>query len=346
MKTLTECDIFKSFDKATNTSHKMALIAERIIDGGNKDVKVLSYSDFEVSLAQMKRYYKTPEIIKMIEDIKAKKIILYYTSNPQYNMPPCIPFFKFNSAKGPITVINTTNYISIKKLDKNGDEVDYSMDTKILYTLVQSAFYQQNVFEKRTALGTEASGLAAIIWARMVNQILIRSFGISSDKERCQSLLYFEMKFFLINILEMNPVTAEKIAIGQLNSKYFANGKNYMITEIENKLSDRNVDPYVSLEDFIMFIFDNEYTRIRTIGGKNQLASAGKLDVGFFVKRFISTYYDSAIMALGCMPYFLFTLLAASNWAYINAVKQFEDIIKGESQQDFQKLLVNINKML
>lgn len=344
MKTLTECDIFKAFDSASGVSKKMMKIAEAINSGGSKDIKILSYADFETPLAQMKRYYKTPEIIRMIEDIKNGEIIFFMTSNPQLNLPVSIPFFKFGTKDGPKTAINTSNYISVRKNAE--DDEEYTMDIKILYTLVQSAFYQQEIFEKRTVMTTEAAGLSALLWARMVNQILIRSFGISSDKERCASLLFFEMKFFLINILELIPETADKIAIGQLNSKYFANGKNFIIIEIEDKLEKRGVNPYESLEKFVTFLFDNDYTRIRSIGGKNQLASAGKLDLAFFTKRFIMTYYESTIMSLGCMPYFLFTLLAASNWAYINAVKQFEDIIKGESQRDFAKLQAAVNKML
>lgn len=334
MRMLGSSDMFSILDKSNGKEYTSRI--NKILSG-NKDIVILQ-GELEPKLQQIKKYYKSPIILKMIDAVNNGSLILFYSKTPKLDLPPCLPFFKYQKSGNPKVAVNLTPYLDYKE-DTDSNEIEYNIDIKKLYSILMPAFYCLSLFEPKCVLSNKAIELSAKIWAKMFNKVLIKLLGISSSREKVDTFTYFGMMFFMIYYLETPKHIAEGIATKNIKGQ-----KPVLAEEIETKLEDRNIDIYSSFKIFCNTLLNNEYTKIRVIGGKNSL-KGGNIDYGFFSKNFITIFDFSSYLSLASYPYFIFSLFAASTMSYINSVYAYEDIVRGDNASDFQNVLVELNKM-
>lgn len=334
MRMLQTSDMWLRLDKSNNKEYSKRM---NLILSGSKDIVILQ-GQLEVQLQRIKKFYRSASVVKMIDAVKNGDLVLFYSTTPRLDLPVCLPFFKYQKGEYPKVAVNLTPHLKYNEF-KDTDEIEYEIDLKKLYSIVLPAYYYLALFNPKCVLSNKAIDLSARLWSKMFVKILIKVLGISSNKEKLDTFTYFSMMFFMIYYLDTPKKIAEDIA-----EKNLRTGKNVLISEIESKLEERNINIYDGFEVFCNTIFRNEYTKVRSIGGKNSL-HGGNLDYSFFIKNYINTFDFSSYLSLASYPYFIFSLFAASTMSHLNSAYGFEDIVRGDNPADFQNVLVELNKM-
>jgi len=329
MRTFTESDIFEYLDKGNVLQNKMFKILS-----GESDVIILN-NKLESDIKSMLKIFKEPITLKTVNAINSGEILLVKLPI-DVNLPECLPYIKHRKDNKKRIIVNVTKYVTEVKDRETGD-VDYSIDIKKLYSLCVPGYLYLKLFDKAYTPSPDAMKISAIMWARMFNKVLIRTIGLTTNKERYEAFMYFGIKFFLKYYLNASDMVVENISNG-----YLVNGKGYLIDYMENKVKDLNLDPYKSFSDFCATLFNNEVSNIKGVKINNL---EEKINLSFYLRKFIDMYNISATMALSSYPFFIFTVFSAFNWANICNDRAFEDIVYYD-KKDMPKLLVALYKDL
>lgn len=329
MRTFTESDIFEYLDKGNVLQNKIFKILASEADA------VILNNKLETDIKSMLKIFKEAITLKAVNAINSGDIILVKLPI-DYNLPECLPYIKHRKDNKERIIINVTKYVTEVK-DRETEEIDYSIDIKKLYSLCIPGYLYLKLLDKTYTPSPDAMRISATIWARMFNKVLIRTIGLTTNKERYEAFMYFSIRFFLKYYLNASDMVVETIS-----TSYLVNGKGYLIDYMESKIKDLNLNPYNSFSDFCSTLFNNEVSNIKGIKVNNL---EEKINLSFYLRKFIDMYNISATMALSSYPFFIFTIFSAFNWANVCNDRAFEDIVYYD-KKELPKLLIALYKDL
>ena len=329
VRLFTESDIFDYLNKDNVLQSRIFKILN------NKSGALVINEKLKPDLDTIQKVYRETSTLMFLSAIKANQILLVDIPL-EYNLPECLPFIKHKKDGKKRIIINVSQYVNKRKDPETGD-IEYSMDVKKLYVLCLSGYIYLKLLYKDTVLPPDTIKYSAFIWARMFNKVLIKTIGLSTNKERYEAFMYFAIRFFMKYYLECPDIVVDNIS-----SSYLKNGKSYLIEFMETKISDLNIDPYESFSAFCSTLFNNEISNIKGIRVNNINEN---INISFYIKKFIDMYNLSAAMSLSSYPFFLFTIIASYNWTGICNDRSMEDIVQYD-KKEVPKLLNSIYKEL
>ena len=318
MRNLQNSDIYKDYiNKGENVSNKIFKILS-----GNANVTILN-EVLKKEIDTLLRVYKEQVIVSIVNAIRNNDIILIKTPSDN-SLPSCIPFIKFKKEGNIKLMINITPYIN-EKVDRSTGESSFTIDIKQLYVLCLSGYIYYKMLDDKAVLPADVIRISSLMWARMFNKILIRTIGLSTNKERYEAFMYFAIRFFIKYYLESPDVIVDNVSNG-----YLKNGKSNLIRLMEQKIEASGIDMYSSLDSFCSVLFNNEISNLKGIKINNV---ADTINRQFYLKKFIEMYGFSALMSLGSFPSFLFTIISSFNWSRICNDRSMEDIVFNDNKE-------------
>ena len=333
MLTFTQSDIYQTYDKNRAISKRI----QNLLAGDAKSVVLNDklINDLNILI----RTHKETTVLKAVNSIKSGEIILVKLDIDS-NLPDFLPFIKAKRGGKEFIYVNLTKYVTESRdpdYDGKTGEIDYKIDNRKLYALVITAYIYLKHLSSDTALPPSAIQISATIWARMFNKVLIKTHGITSNKERYEAFMYFAMKFFMKYYLQSPDAVVDSIAMS-----YIKNKKSYLIEYMESKIEELNVNPYKSFTTFCHTLFNNEISNIKGIKESN---IGEKINVSFYLRKFIDMYGISTLLSLSAYPYFLFVIVSSYNMSSISNDRALEDIVAYD-KKEIPKLLTALYKEL
>lgn len=301
-----------------------------IISGSNAEF--ITYENLEPTFNNMKKFYKEPVILKMIEAVQKGTLIPFYVVNKAQGLPTCLPFVKYKKGGVSRVAVDLSNDLKVTK-DPDSGYKTYSIDTRKLYVRLLAAFLSLDVFGPNYILHPQALEIAAKMWARMYCKVLNRTIALNTSKERYEAFMYFCIRFFLSYIMECTDKVVDDIS-----SNYLSHGKTYLINSMEATISEKGLEPYKDFMSFCTTMFNNEVSNLKGVRTSNVSES---ISHSFFIKEFIKMYDYSSVFALAAFPYFLFVIIATNNMARIMSDAAFEDVTMVDNKE-YVKLLNTI----
>ena len=312
---LTNTDVFQFFEKsgARISDHIKAIVTQP-----NAAV-ILNEKLEDTTLNRFAQNFKEPTALKALIAIRSGELVLFY-AKPEYNLPDCIPFFRY-SLKGKSKVaVNLTNITQVSGDPNDPASLTYTVDDmRKFYAMVVAAYINLRVPDP-VQFPIKALEYGAMMWARMFCKVLNRTIGLSTNKDRYEAYFYFASRFFMSYLVGVDDDTADKMAQVTLRD-----GKTPLIQMIEEKSSEAGIHMYSDFTSFCSALFNNDVSNIKGLRMVN--ANPGeKLNVSFFIRRFIDTYHQASIMSLASIHYFTWMVIAVQKKAYMMNIKMLGDV--------------------
>lgn len=314
---LVATDVFQYYEKS---GARMADRIKAIIT--NKDAAtVVNEALEELTLSRFALTFKEPVALKALNAVRTGDLVLF-VAKPEANLPECIPFFRY-TIKGakPKVAVNLTNFITMD--DSNGYTTYQVDDMRKLYAMLVSAYLQLQLPEPAN-YPIKAIEYGAMMWARMFNKVLNRTIGLSSNKDRYEAYFYFAARFYMKYLIGVPDATCDAASKSLLRGGV----KSPIINMIESKVASEKIDMYADLTTFCSVLFNNDISGIK--GMRLNAANPGEtLNVSYFLRRFVDSYSQSAVMGLVSAPYFTWMVLCTQKKAYMCNIKMLADVFDG-----------------
>lgn len=324
MRTATSSDIYFFCDPERVNAKKITATIK------NPNSIAILNDELAPNLDIIKKMYKDQATIEMINAVKKGDIVIYYTNDAKLMMPIYMPFVKIKTQNGFKIRVDISNFTTTE-IDRDTDNITYSVHDKKLYAVLMSAYLSLS-FEANTILSPEIMSISASIWADLFCNILNKATTISKNKAAYLAIKYMAMKFFLIYILDVKEVIADKVIENVMGVE-----KNIYITDIENKINAMDINPYTSLTEFCKTIFNYDITQIQALRSTNKKAI---INVSSFVAKYGITYGQSTLLGLGSYSYFIFAIISAFMWSGLANSASMQDIIF--SKENNTKRLISL----
>lgn len=315
---LTSTDIFRAFDTSgAHLSDRMKAIIT------NSQAAVIVNEALEEStLTRFGVNFKDPVALKALMAVRTGDLVLF-AARPEYNLPECLPFFRYTYKGKAKVAVNLTNIISTTEDTANGT-VSYMVDDqRKLYAMLVGAYINLRIAEP-SDYPIKAIEFGSMMWARMYCKVLNRTIGLSTNKERYEAYFYFAMRFFLINMIGAPDATVESIS----NTVLKSGTKSQLIMMIEDQVAKQNLNMYESFTSFCNILFNNDISGIK---GMRMLSAnpSEKLNVSFYLRRYVDSYNQGSIMALASVHYFTWMVICCMKKAYLVNIKMLGDVFDG-----------------
>ena len=244
------------------------------------------------------------------------EMILFY-AKPEVNLPECLPFFRYSKGSSSKVAVNLTNIVTV-----NGDDEDslYSVeDMRRFYALIISAFINLRIPDP-SQYPVKAMEYGAIMWAKMFCKILSSTIGLSTNRDLYTAFFYYAAKFYLTYYIGAPKATIDSISKALIRS---GDSNNYIgaIQEYLDADPTREQRFYGNFTGFCEVLFNNEITNIRALRIAMANPNDGKLNLSFYLKKFIDNFYQSSVLALAAAPYFTWIALCTHKRAFMVNVK-------------------------
>lgn len=315
---LTSTDIFRAFD---TSGAKLSERMKAIITGSNA-ATIVNEALEESTLSRFGVNFKDPIALKALMAVRNGDLVLF-TATPEYNLPECLPFFRYTYKGKAKVAVNLTNIISAVEDTANGT-VSYSVeDLRKLYAMLVAAYLNLKIADP-TEYPIKAIEFGSMMWARMFCKVLNRTIGLSTNKERYEAYFYFAVRFFLINLIGAPDATVESIS----NTVLKSGAKSQLILMIEDQINKQGINMYESFTAFCSILFNNDISGIK--GMRMLYANPNeKLNVSFYVRRFVDSYNQGSVMALANVHYFTWMIICCMKKAYLVNIKMLGDVFDG-----------------
>ena len=327
MKDVHETEIFQMLDTKNNIRKK--------VESNIRQTMVNLNTVLMPQIESLSRLYPDTLCPKVIQAIKDGRIILYYT--PELDkLPIYYPFIKFKASGVPKMAVDLSNFTDGITKDRVTGDLTVKIQNVKLYCLAASAYLYLTVYPtKDSTLTPNLMKLTSNLWARLFCNVLSAKAGLGTNRDRYDAFMYFAQKYFLINILEAPPQTAEDIAAMQFKNRML----NPTARQIAEACSSRGIEMYSNLMVFCDTLFNADITGLRSV----KVSSSGAaMTFDAFVRNYITMYYSASGLSLAAFPYFMWMLMSSCYNAFI-----FKDsIIEKICLEDFSKIMVEIYRMI
>lgn len=311
---LTQTDVFQYFEQSG------ARLSDRIRALVTSNVSVILNEKLEeTTLTRFGQSFKEPVALKALIAVRDGRLVLYY-AKPEYNLPECMPFFRYTHNGKTKVAVNLTNITQVEGDPNDVNSLIYTVDDmRKLYAMLVAAYINLMVPDP-TKFPIRTIEFGAMMWARMFCKVLNRTIGLSTNKERYEAYFYFAARFFMKYLIGVPDNTVDSSSAALLK-----NGKSPLILMIEEKSQAAGINMYENLTTFCNTLFNNDFSNIK--GMRMVMANPGeKLNFTFFIRRFIDTYHQSAIMSLASVHYFTWMVLCVQKKAYMLNIKMLGDV--------------------
>lgn len=315
---LTSTDIFRAFDNSgANLSGRMkALVTD------NRTSVILNEALEETTLTKFGTNFKDPIALKALLAVRNGELVLF-TAKPEYNLPECIPFFRYTFKGQAKVAVNLTNIVSTTGSEVKGNISYMIEDLRKLYAMLVAAYLQLKIPEP-SDYPIKAIEFGSMMWARMFCKVLNRTIGLSTNKERYEAYFYFAVRFFLITL-----IGAPETAVANISKTVLRSGtKTPIILMIEEQVEKQKINMYLDFTTFCDVLFNNDISGIK---GMRMLSANPneKLNVSFYLRRFVDSYNQGAIMSLASVHYFTWMVICCVKKAYLVNIKMLADVFDG-----------------
>lgn len=321
VRPLMETDIFRYLeDSHAGIAKRMKAILT------NPKATVILNTRMEETITKFVQTFKEPIVLKAVSAIRNGDLVLFY-ANPDVNLPECMPFFRYaiNGGKGKVAV-NLTNVASIA-----GDEKDgyyYVNDMRKLYCMIIGAYINLKVPDP-AEYPIKTMEFGAITWAKHFCKILNTTIGLSTSRDRYAAFFYFAARFYLTYY-----VGAPKATVDSISKAILKGGEgNAFIDAIQNSLDtpEKEASFYGSFTGFCTVLFDNGITNTKAL--RMAMASpTEKLNMSFYLRKYIDSYYQSAILSLASAHYFTWLLLCVQKRAFLVNIKMLGNVFDSDAE--------------
>lgn len=315
---LTSTDIFRAFDNSgANLSGRMkALVTD------NRTSVILNEALEETTLTRFGTNFKDPIALKALLAVRNGELVLF-TAKPEYNLPECIPFFRYTFKGQAKVAVNLTNIVSTTGSGVEGNVSYMVEDLRKLYAMLVAAYLQLKIPEP-SDYPIKAIEFGSMMWARMFCKVLNRTIGLSTNKERYEAYFYFAVRFFLITL-----IGAPETAVANISKTVLRSGtKTPIILMIEEQVEKQKINMYLDFTTFCNVLFNNDISGIK---GMRMLSANPneKLNVSFYLRRFVDSYNQGAIMSLASVHYFTWMVICCVKKAYLVNIKMLAGVFDG-----------------
>lgn len=315
---LTSTDIFRAFDNSgANLSGRMkALVTD------NRTSVILNEALEETTLTRFGTNFKDPIALKALLAVRNGELVLF-TAKPEYNLPECIPFFRYTFKGQAKVAVNLTNIVSTTGSGVEGNISYMVEDLRKLYAMLVAAYLQLKIPEP-SDYPIKAIEFGSMMWARMFCKVLNRTIGLSTNKERYEAYFYFAVRFFLITL-----IGAPETAVANISKTVLRSGtKTPIILMIEEQVEKQKINMYLDFTTFCNVLFNNDISGIK---GMRMLSANPneKLNVSFYLRRFVDSYNQGAIMSLASVHYFTWMVICCVKKAYLVNIKMLAGVFDG-----------------
>lgn len=312
---LTKTDIFQYFEKS---GARMEDRIKALVTNSNASI-ILNEALEETTLTRFGQNFKEPIALKALVAVRNGSLVLFY-AKPEYNLPECMPFFRYTMGGKTKVAINLTNITQVSGDQNDPNSLVYTVDDmRKLYAMLVAG-YINLMIPNPEKFPIKSIEYGAMMWARMFCKVLNRTIGLSTNKERYEAYFYFAARFFMKYLIGVPDDTVDSASDALLK-----NGKSPLIIMIEEKCKDANINMYADFTSFCATLFNNDVSNIK--GLRMVSANPGeRLNVSFFIRRFIDTYHQGAIMALASVHYFTWMVISVQKKAYLLNIKMLGDV--------------------
>lgn len=279
----------------------------------------LTKENLEEAFLIINKNFKYPLKYKVMEEFNAGKIILMY-SPPDVRIPTAMPFFLTRDGHGNVVSVIVVDLYG--KMDPETKNVN--IDPKKLYCVMEAAQLARTYYDhsmeipKRNVIITSGSS----IYANMFTRVLNKKYALNVDRTKMHKVLLLASKFYMINVLGM----ADNEMTFNYASRNCPNANLYSLKEANDILKPED---YLDLSTFIQALTKTE------LGLKMD-----DLTVRGFMEQYINMYDASTLFALEMFPYFMFTVVAVVEAAYLNRHFVLEDIVDKHGAKLYNDLMI------
>lgn len=266
---------------------------------------VIKPEQVEDQLSYIRRSYKHPLKFKVLEMIEQGKILMVYSPS-NTKIPTAIPFIlmEIEDEITPVVFVDTYG-----TMDPETGMIN--IQTEKLYTMLEGAVIAKYTFLKQESLvnKTNVSSYGSRIFAEMFTKVLSKKYSLGSDMNRFHKVIVLASKYYFMNVL------------GRQDSELVM---NYCIKNCKNG------NPIILQELYESFpneAFENLDTFITEISELKYGLGLRGLTTKVYIEGFINMYDSSALMSLENFNYFMYTIIATMNNAYINNQYSLSTII-------------------
>lgn len=298
MKNLSETFLFNK----TNTVNFINEVKR--INFASDLVKI---SDLDEQTKIIERRFRFSLLMNVLNAYRKGEIFPLYSEN--VNITRLIPIFQIAGSNGkPIGIVNIKPFSS-----KNGN--NYNIDNKQLYALLECNYINLKIRENLNLflMNQTILRLSTIIYAKLMNKVLDKMFGINLIPERASQINYCLGKFFLLYIIGKKPSQeVNNIAY----SASFTNGDKNLIMNSDAQFTE---NAYNDFEEFF-----NNLT--------NNFVGLNKLTIRSFLDNWMIMFGENTVFSVEHFPTMLTNVICGAIFtARINRDVVFENVVGKET---------------
>lgn len=332
LRKLTQSDFFMA---EVNKNNALLGRANKIISGMEPSAKILNgilYPEIKKKIIHAR---KEKSILDMGRAIEENRVLLFTIDDPSKKLPDLLPFMQYNrnidgSSRDEVAV-NITSYVRPYK-DGTGVETYDISDISKIFSVVYPAYLSTSRFATTSIIDPDVLYDSAVLWAAMFNKVPFDVMGLHNP-ERLDCFSYFAIQFFLSYI-----AGATKSQVESMSKKFVKNKKNDMILMIEEKIEEKNINIFEGLIPFMQTMFNDEITDIKGIRVTNM---ENRMNVSYYISRFVMCFGSNALLALCTFPYFIYVIISASGKSKIVKDKAFDNVFS-KYRREFNRLIGNL----
>lgn len=333
MRKLVDSDFFR---KEIDKNNVLLGNANKIISGLEPDAVILNsilYPEIKKKIIQPRKEKVVLEMGRAIENNQ----MLLFTVPPEKRLPDAIPFLCYNrnlnGKERPEVAVNVASIVQPVKLPSGEQTYDIG-DTTKLFSVMYAGYLAMSRFSPTSIVDPSVLYDSAVLWAAMFNKPIFDSIGLHNP-ERNDAFMYFGMRFFLGYMMGCNPGQIDAMCMKFINKK-----KNDQILLMEEQIEDKQINIYEGLITFMTTMFNDEITQIKGIRVTN---IENRMNVSYYISRFVNAFGSNAILALCSFPYFIYVVIAAYGKCKMIKDKAFDNVFS-KYRRELNRLLVNIVK--
>ena len=312
MKSLESTYIYSVLNRSSGLTNN---ISGLILKG-----KIMTREEVAEPILIISKNFKFPLKFKVLDAFDKGIIQLKY--DPASKLPTCMPFV-LTKQRGEIVCIVDTSIYGVYDEETSS----LNIDSKKLYCMMESAYIARVCFLNDKALSTRNVLLSygSNIYANIFVRVLNKKYSLNIDKTKMHKVIFLASKFFLYNLVGLR----NHDLIFNYSIKNCTNANIYTIQDLDELTNDTD------FESFDKFI--------EMLGRANLGLNMKDLTIRNYLESFIHMYYESMLLSLESLPYFLYNVISVTNGAYINNQYMLETIVDNMGAKIYNDI-INLDK--
>lgn len=314
LKTLRSTFVYQNFNKEVNLDKRALTL---ISSGTTVNNRI---EEFLVRFAK----YKHPGSFEMVDAVRSGKLTVIYSKLEDANLPNIMPAFVTGSkTPGMVNV-----YVNISRYTSSITDDAVKINETALYSLLMSGYILLKSYTNWNKITYSQSirryGSAA--YSSIMLKLFNKNFAININPTKQDKIIYIFSKFYLINVLGMDPnVDSQRDIIENLSLGNISKTSSKMIELFAHDISN---DAFASIDALITTISE-KIEGFETLNIKN------------FMESFMLMYGTGTPLMIEYFPAFITQIGIVIVGSNLNNMYAFESAIKLDGDKlyaEFMKL--------